>query len=100
MAKRSVDDLYTEGRHFPRGHNRDPGAQRRVEHGPALEPKQGGAFNKPDVQDFEDRHDNQSSPRGYDNDVSKRSWLQNGDATSRPGFERGNAWRKGKGYGQ
>jgi len=33
---------------------------------------------------------------GYDNDVSTKSWLRNGDATSKPQFDQGNAWRGGK----
>jgi len=33
---------------------------------------------------------------GYDNDVSTKSWLRNGDATSKPAFDQGNAWRGGK----
>jgi hypothetical protein len=41
---------------------------------------------------------------GYDNDVSKRSWLQNGDATTKPSFDKhDNAWRsesKGNTFGR
>jgi hypothetical protein len=33
--------------------------------------------------------------RGYDNDVEISSWLSNGDATSRPGFDKSNAGRQG-----
>ncbi len=43
-------------------------------------------------QDIEDRHD-----EGYDNDVKLSSWLRNGDATTKPSFDKGNAWRKGRG---
>jgi hypothetical protein len=60
-----------------------------------LEPKRGGAFNKPDVQDPEDRHDNRSSPRGYDND-HRDDWVRGRDenATGKPGFDFGNSWRR------
>lgn len=33
---------------------------------------------------------------GYDNDVPLNSWLRD-DATKKPDFDKGNAWRKGKG---
>jgi len=39
----------------------------------------------------EDKH----GPK-YDNDVSVDSWLRS-DGTKRPDFDKGNAWRKGKG---
>jgi hypothetical protein len=32
----------------------------------------------------------------YDNDVSVDNWLRS-DGTKRPGFDKDNAWRKGKG---
>jgi hypothetical protein len=47
--------------------------------------------------------ENEHGP-GYDNDVSKRSWLQNGDATTKPSFDKHeNAWRspsKGNTFGE
>jgi hypothetical protein len=33
---------------------------------------------------------------GYDDDVSLSSWLRNGNATTKPSFDKGNAWRGGK----
>jgi hypothetical protein len=46
------------------------------------------------VQDPEDRHDNRSSPRGYDND-HRDDWARGGneDATTKPGFDFGGSWR-------
>ena len=93
----SVDALYTEGRHFPRGQNRDPRSPTRVEHSPSLEPKRGGAFNSNAVQDPEDSRD-----RGYNNDC--RGYVRgakgeptgfNETATNYPGgnFDKGSSWR-------
>jgi hypothetical protein len=98
MAKKttSVDDLYA-ARHFPYGRVRD-GSHHRVEHMPKFE---SSPLRDNHVQDAENAHDNRSRPGGgslYDNDVSKKSWLQNGDVTTKPGFDKGNAWRmKNKG---
>lgn len=43
------------------------------------------------VQGSEDRHDAK-----YDNDVPANSWLRS-DGTKKPAFDKGNAWRKGRG---
>jgi hypothetical protein len=50
----------------------------------------GAAFNKPDVQDPEDRHD-----RRYTGDVAD-DWRRGGGkggATGKPGYDHGGAWR-------
>ena len=87
MAKRSVDDLYRLGRSYPTSQpheRRHPaggsGLGRNVEHQAPQMP--------------EDAHDNRGGR--YDNDVSADSWLRNGDATTKPSFDRGNSWRKGR----
>jgi hypothetical protein len=91
MTKRSVDDLYG-GRSFPHGRLRD-GSHRHIESEPSLEPK-GGAFNRNDVQDVEDRHDNSKTAR-YDNQVAD-NWLRGGheDATSKPGYDHDPVWKR------
>lgn len=48
-------------------------------------------FNEVTVQDPENQHDAK-----YDNDVPADSWLRS-DGTKKPAFDKGNAWRKGKG---
>lgn len=48
-------------------------------------------FNDQKVQEAEGRHDAK-----YDNDVPADSWLRS-DGTKKPDFDKGNAWRKGKG---
>jgi hypothetical protein len=90
---------YSSGRSFPRGQTRDPGARQRLLHEPPTESASAkAAFNKPDVQDPEDRHD-----VGYRND--SRGWTRgargeptgyNETATNYPGgnFDRGSAWRQ------
>jgi hypothetical protein len=90
MARKSVDDLYSEGRHRPYGQNRD-GSHRRIESEPSLEPKRGGAFNSNVNQSPEDRID-----VGYHNDVAD-DWRRGGGkggATGKPSFDKGNAWRQ------
>jgi hypothetical protein len=84
--KMSVDDLYG-GRHFPHGRLRD-GSHRRIESEPSLEPRRSGAFNSNVNQSPEDRHDNRSSPQGYDNDHPD-DWIRGAgeDATGKPGFD-------------
>jgi hypothetical protein len=49
-----------------------------------------GAFNKPDIQDPQNKHDT-----GYSNDVPANSWLRS-DGTRKPSFDRDNSWRKGR----
>ena len=95
MAKHrmTVEEHYSVGRVHPRGRVIDDGAENRIERHPSMESK-GPALRNNRNQDPEDKHDDRSSPRGYDNDVSKRSWLQNGDATTRPNFDFGNSWRR------
>lgn len=39
--------------------------------------------------------EDQRGPK-YDNDVPLSGWLRNGDATTKPSFDKGNAWRKQK----
>lgn len=53
-----------------------------------LETPQGAKLNV-SVSQF--REDQQAA--GYRNDVSGRTWLRNGNATQKPFFDRGNAWR-------
>ena len=102
MAKRtmSVEQHYTEGRHHPYGRNMDFDADRSIKREPSLEPKRGGAFNRNDVQDPEDAHDNSRTAR-YDNDAS--GWVRGArgeptgfdeTATGKPSFDKGNAWRQ------
>jgi hypothetical protein len=67
MARRpwatSVEEHYAS-RHRPYGRNVDPSARNRIAREPAFETASAkAAFNKPDVQDPEDRHD-----AGYRND--------------------------------
>jgi hypothetical protein len=105
MTKRtmSVDELYSEGRHYPRGQTRDPGAKNSIERSPSFEPAARGTafnrvFNENTVQDPEDRHDEKAR---YSNDAS--GWTRgargqptgnNEDGTGYPGgFDRSNAWR-------
>ena len=94
MTKRqSVDDLYG-GRSFPHGRVRD-GNHRSVESEPSFETgnTRGTAFNKPDVQDPEDRHD-----RRYTGDVAD-DWRRGGGkggATGKPSFDRDNSGRRGR----
>jgi hypothetical protein len=97
MARRvSIDDMYSKGRSFPRGQNRDTGARSRIECEPSLEPKRGGAFNSNAVQDPENRHD-----AGYDNDAS--GWTRgargqpsgnNETAEGKPSFDKGQSYRR------
>jgi hypothetical protein len=84
MAKsdRDIDRLYEERRVFPRGKN--------SENRP-LRPSAAGFHRHEEVQANQFR-ENAHGP-GYDNDVKKSSWLQNGDATTKKSFDRGNAWR-------
>jgi hypothetical protein len=92
----STDELYREGRSFPRGQNRDVGSRYRVECEPSLEPKQGEAWNRNTVQDAENKHDDRSSPRGYHNDVAD-DWRRGGGkggATDKPGFDFGASYRR------
>lgn len=48
-------------------------------------------FNSHETQGAESRHDAK-----YDNDVPASSWLRS-DGTKKPAFDKGNAWRKGRG---
>jgi hypothetical protein len=96
MTKRtvSVDELYAN-RHRPYGQVRD-GSHHRIESEPSFETgnARDRAFNKPDVQDPEDRHD-----RDYAGDVAD-DWRRGGGkggATGKPSFDRGNAWRQAEG---
>src|SRR5262245_32055093 len=90
MARDKISDLYERHKAFPRGRN--------SEAHPALynparydaSPRDGALRNNR-PQDIENAHDNAGDR--YDNDVDKKSWLQSGDATAKPSFDRGNAWR-------
>jgi hypothetical protein len=100
----SVDEVYSEGRRFPRGQTRDVGSRESIARSPAFEPAARGTafnrvFNENTVQDPEDRHDEKAR---YSNDAS--GWTRgargqptgnNEDGTGYPGgnFDRGNAWR-------
>jgi hypothetical protein len=55
----SVDRLYSEGRSYPRGQTRDPGARERIPVEPAFETgnMRNGVFNRNTVQDPEDTHE-------------------------------------------
>jgi hypothetical protein len=89
MTKDSIASLYSRGRSFPRGQVR--------EHSP-----------RPPSADGYDRHQEIQRPQapedqrgpGYSNDVSKKSWLQSGTATDKPGFDKGQdgkqSWRAGR----
>jgi hypothetical protein len=85
MTKRSVDDLYREGRSYPSG---QPHERRH----PAAAAGLGRNVEHQAPQMIEDAHDNRGGR--YDNDVSADSWLRNGDATTKASFDRGNAWRQ------
>jgi hypothetical protein len=97
MTKRtvSVDQLYSEGRHFPRGQNRDPQSRQRIPHEPNMTARDQHRNQMP-----EDQH----GP-GYDNGTS--GWvrgargeptMQNETAANYPdgNFDRGNSWRLGR----
>lgn len=83
MARKSADDLYREGRSYPRGQVR--------EHHPA--PPRAADFHRhEEIQEnqmFEDAHDNRGGY--YDND-HRDDWVRgrNEDATSKPGFDKSN----------
>jgi hypothetical protein len=64
-----IDALYSEGRHFPRGQNRDPQSRQRIECEPSFEAGNRGAFNSNVVQSPENRHDTK-----YDNQTS--GWVR------------------------
>jgi hypothetical protein len=90
MAKDRISALYEKHKVHPRGRNSEdhpaPYHPARYDHSP-----KDGALRRNDPQDIEDSHDNH---RGrYDNIVDERSWLRNGDATSKPSFDKSNAWR-------
>lgn len=66
---------------------------------PSMDSK-GPALRNNRPQDVEDRHDDQSSPRGYYNDVPADSWLRGGGAggaTGKPGFDKGQSYRRADG---
>ena len=91
--KMSVDDLYG-GRHRPFGQVRD-GSHRRIESEPSFETgnTRGTAFNKPDVQDPEDKHDRKLCRRCRRRLAARRrQGRRNGQAFIRPG----QCWRKGR----
>jgi hypothetical protein len=74
MAKHrmTVQEHYAVGRIHPRGRVVDDGAENSIRREPAFETR--GAFNKPDVQDAEDAHDNSRTAR-YDND-HRDNWVR------------------------
>jgi hypothetical protein len=79
MARRttSIIELYG-GRHCPDGENVDRGARRTIRYEPDMQ-----ARDRHDNQDPEDRH----GPK-YDNEVDIKSWLRNGNAATKPGFDK------------
>jgi hypothetical protein len=85
MAKRrSVDDLYSEGRHYPRGQNRDAGARRSAHEWPMESAAANRtAHNTSANQMPEDFHDVK-----YDNEAS--GWVRGAgeDATRKPASTR------------
>ena len=89
----SVDALYTEGRHYPRGQNRDTGSRRSTPHELPMESAAANrmAHNTNTNQAPEDFH----GP-GYDNDHAN-DWVRGGgkgQATGKPNFDFGGAWRQ------
>jgi hypothetical protein len=95
MAKHrmTVDDHYSRGRTHPHGRVVDDGAENQIRRMPSTESGNShGAWNRPDVQDPEDRLDAK-----YRNDHSD-DWVRGRaeDATGKPGFDRGNSWRLGR----
>jgi hypothetical protein len=102
MPKRttSVDELYSEGRHYPRGQNRDPQPRQRIPHEPPLETGNSrGAFNRNTNQDPENKHD-----AGYLNDCE--GWVRGAPTGKAPSgnnetaedypqgnFDKGSSWR-------
>lgn len=57
----------------------------------------GKADMKPaDLSDYLPQAPEDKQYPGYANDVSISSWLRNGNATTMPHFDKGNAWRGGK----
>jgi len=94
MAKHrmTVQGHYAVGRIHPRGRVVDDGAENSIRREPAFETR--GAFNKPDVQDAEDAHDNSRTAR-YDND-HRDNWVRGGgeDATSKPGYDHDPVWKR------
>jgi hypothetical protein len=92
MAKHrmTVEEHYSVGRIHPRGKVVDEGAEAPIRRSPAFESASAkAAFSENTVQDPEDRHD-----RRYNNDAPN-DWRLGGneDATGKPSFDRGNAWR-------
>jgi hypothetical protein len=89
----SVDELYSRGRSFPHGQNREPGARRSLPHEPSMKSHEVQPPQSP-----EDQH-----ASNYDNRTSR--WVRgakgeptgfNETATNYPGgnFDRGNSWRR------
>jgi hypothetical protein len=91
MAKDRISQLYERHKEHPRGRNSEnhpaPYHPRSYDASP-----RDGALRNNHVQDIENAHDNAGGK--YDNDVSIKSWLRNGDATSKPSFDFGGAYRK------
>ena len=94
MAKHrmTVEEHYSVGRIHPRGKVVDDGAENSIKREPSFNTQ--GAFNRNDVQDPEDRHDNSRTAR-YDNDHAN-NWVRGGgeDATSKPGYDHNPVWRR------
>jgi hypothetical protein len=91
----SVDELYSKGRSFPRGQNRDPQSQQTIRHEPpfADHEVQGNQF-------FEDAHDRgyDGQPSGWVRGARGEPTMQNETATNYPNgnFDRENSWRLGR----
>ena len=87
----SVDELYSRGRSFPHGQNRDTGARRSTPYEPSMK-----SHEVQHPQSSEDQHD-----VGYDNRTS--GWVRgargeptgnNETAMGKPGFDKGQSYRR------
>jgi len=83
MSKYSIDHLYEKGRIFPDGHRNSenhptPDAAHRHDYHHHAEHE----VRRPQMPEEQPDH----SGGAYENDVSKKSWLQSGKATDKPFF--------------
>jgi hypothetical protein len=103
MASDPISKLYERGRSFPRGRNSEDHPRPQNPASYDRSPRD-GALRRNTPQNVEDSADH--SPRfagdtsaRYHNDVDKKSWLQSGRATDRPGFDYKNAYRTDRNTG-
>jgi hypothetical protein len=101
-----VNRIYDDGRAvgFPR--NKPPSIRREPADNSAVE-RQGRVdpWRRDEIfNENTNQHPANWKDKAYDNDVPLDSWLRNGDATSKPGFDKhDNAWRsdsKGNAFGR